>query len=153
MTITNVGILWIPIQQASKVALAQRRPKLGSLHSSGLALIKENKGDEKFVDATKSKVQKVTDLFCDIENKIKDRISSVQTALYRCQGFDETVDDFDRWLYCAERQFNSLGNLSIKPNVIKKQRAGLKVCLVVYLVIHGLSQRGLSALCSYNYYF
>lgn len=117
------------------------------MHSSGLALIKDNKGDEKFVDATKSKVQKVIDLFCGIENKIKDRISSVQTALYRCQGFDETVDDFDKWLYCSERQFKSLGTLSIKPNVIKKQGAGLKVRLVLYLVMHGLSHGGPSALC------
>ena len=113
--------------QASKVALAQRRPKLASLQSDGLALMKDNKENEKFVDATKSKVQNVTDLYCSIEDRIKDRIAQVQTALYRCQGFSEGLDDFERWLYDTESRFQALGMLSIKPSVIKKQGSGLKV--------------------------
>ena len=117
----------IPVFQAAKVALAQRRPKLGSLQSSGLALMQENKENEKFVDATKSKVQSITDLYCGIEDKIKGRITHVQTALYRCQGFNEALDDFERWLYDTESRFQALGLLSIKPSVIKKQGSGLKV--------------------------
>ena len=118
--------------QAAKVALAQRRPKLGSLQSSGLALMQENKENEKFVDATKSKVQNVTDLYCNIEDKIKDRITHLQAALYRCQGFNEALDDFERWLYDTETRFQALGVLSIKPSIIKKQGSGLKVSFVVF---------------------
>ena len=118
--------------QAAKVALAQRRPKLGSLQSSGLALMQENKENEKFVDATKSKVQNVTDLYCNIEDKIKDRITHLQAALYRCQGFNEALDDFERWLYDTETRFQALGVLSIKPSIIKKQGSGLKVSVVVF---------------------
>ena len=68
-----------------------------------------------------------TNLYFNIEDKIKDRITHVQTALYRCQGFNEALDDFERWLYDAERQVQALGVLSIKPSVIKKQGPGLKV--------------------------
>lgn len=89
--------------------------------------MQENKDNEKYVDATKSKLQNVTDRYCSIEDKIKDRITLVQIALYRCQGFNEALDDFERWLYDAERQFQALGVLSIKPSVIKKQGSGLKV--------------------------
>ena len=141
----NIHGVWVCIKQASKVALAQRRPKLGSLQSSGVALMKENKGNEKFVDATKSKVQKVTDLYRSIEDKIKDRISIVQTALYRCQGFDEVLDDFERWLYDAERDLNTLGSLSIKPSVIKKQRAGLKVRFVPHVLKQSPSSKFLQS--------
>lgn len=115
------------------MALAQRRPKLGSLQSSGLALMQENKDNEKFLDVTKSKVQNVTDLYCSIEDKIKDRITLVQTALYRCQGFNEALDDFEKWLYDTEGRFQALGTLSIKPSVIKKQGSGLKVTLSFYI--------------------
>ena len=94
--------------------------------------MQENKDNEKFVDSTKSKVQNVTDLYCSIDDKLKDRITHVQTALYRCQGFNEALDDFERWLYDAERQFQALGVLSIKPRIIKKQGAGLKVSNIQY---------------------
>ena len=100
---------------------------MGSLQSAGLSLIQENQCNDSFVDETESKVQKVTDLYCSIENKIKDRISRVQTALFRCQGFQEALGDFERWLCDAERQFKSLGVLSVKPGVIKKQGSKLKV--------------------------
>ena len=130
--------------KASKVALAQRRPKLGSLQSDGLALMKDNKENEKFVDATKSKVQSVTDLYCNIEDRIKNRIAQVQTALYRCQGFNEALDDFERWLYDTESRFQALGMLSIKPSVIKKQGSGLKV---TWRLING--QRFISVCCIY----
>lgn len=124
----------VSVFQASKVALAQRRPKLGLLQSSGLALMQGNRDNEKFVDATKSKVQSVTDLYCGIEDKIKDRITHLQTALYRCQGFNEALDDFERWLYDTESRFQALGVLSIKPSIIKKQGSGLKVtCLLCEL--------------------
>lgn len=91
--------------------------------------MQENKDNEKFFDATKSKVQNVTDLYCNIEDKIKDRITLAQTALYRCQGFNEALDDFERWLYDTESRFQALGMLSIKPSIIKKQGSGLKVIL------------------------
>lgn len=94
--------------------------------------MQDNKDNEKFVDATKSKVQGVTDLYCDIEDKIKDRIAHVQTALYRCQGFNEALDDFERWLYDVESRFQALAKLSIKPSVIKKQGAGLKVIISIF---------------------
>ena len=93
--------------------------------------MQENKENEKFVDVTKSKVQGVTDMYCSIEDKIKDRITHVQTALYRCQGFNEALDEFERWLFDAERQFQALGVLSIKPSIIKKQGAGLKVSSIL----------------------
>lgn len=101
--------------------------------------MQENKDNEKFLDATKSKVQNVTDLYCSIEDKIKDRITQVQAALYRCQGFNEALDDFERWLYDTESRFQALGMLSIKPSVIKKQGSGLKVTFPYYinLLING----------------
>lgn len=89
--------------------------------------MQENKDNEKFVDATKSKVQNVTDLYCSIDDKIKDRITHLQTALYRCQGFSEALEEFERWLSDAERKFQALGVMTIRPNIIKKQGAGLKV--------------------------
>lgn len=111
------------------MALAQLKPRLGTLQSTSLALMQENRDNETFVDATKSKVQSVTDLYCSIEDKIKDRITHVQSALYRCQGFSEALDEFERWLCDAEKQFQSLGVLSIKPSVIKKQSGELKVVI------------------------
>lgn len=111
------------------MALAQLRPRLGTLQSTSLALMEENRDNETFVDATKSKVQSVTDLYCTIEDKIKDRITHVQSALYRCRGFNEALDEFERWLCDAEKQFQSLGVLSIKPSVIKKQSGELKVII------------------------
>lgn len=95
--------------------------------------MQENKDNEKFLDSTKSKVQNVTDLYCSIEDKIKDRITLVQTALYRCQGFNEALDDFERWLFDTEGRLQALGTLSIKPSVIKKQGSGLKVTIPFYI--------------------
>ena len=95
--------------------------------------MQENKDNEKFLDATKSKVQNVTDLYCSIEDKIKDRITLVQTALYRCQGFNEALEDFERWLYETEGRLQALGTLSIKPSVIKKQGSGLKVTIPFHI--------------------
>ena len=95
--------------------------------------MQENKDNEKFLDATKSKVQNVTDLYCSIEDKIKDRITLVQTALYRCHGFNEALEDFERWLYDTEGRLQALGTLSIKPSVIKKQGSGLKVTIAFYI--------------------
>ena len=95
--------------------------------------MQENKDNEKFLDATKSKVQNVTDLYCSIEDKIKDRIMLVQTALYRCQGFNEALDDFERWLYETEGRLQALGTLSIKPSVIKKQGSGLNVTIPFHI--------------------
>lgn len=92
-----------------------------------MALMQENKDDPSFVADTENKVQNLTDYYCSIEDKIKEKINIVNMALFRCQDFDEALAYFEGWLSEAEGKQKSLGQLSIKPTVIKRQRVLLKV--------------------------
>lgn len=92
-----------------------------------MALMQENKDDPSFVADTENKVQNLTDYYCNIEDKIKEKINIVNMALFRCQDFDEALAYFEGWLSEAEGKQKSLGQLSIKPTVIKRQRVLLKV--------------------------
>lgn len=66
-------------------------------------------------------IQAVTNEYVTVEDKLRDQIASLQSALYKQQDFDKTIEDFDRWLTQTEEKVKSHMMLSIKPVVIKKQ--------------------------------
>ena len=115
------------LYQIAYAALSQNKPALGVLKSTGTALIDRSKDDKDFVEDVSGKLDGVTDNYILLEEKLRDRMKRIQEALFKYQGFDECLDDYEKWLSEMERKLKSAGMLSIKPAVIRKQKAEQKV--------------------------
>jgi len=83
----------------------------------------------------------VTSEYVTVEDKLRDKIAALQSALYKQQDFNKTIEDFDKWLTQTEEKVKSHMMLSIKPVVIKKQNKEQQVsswdpCGVILLMAH-----------------
>lgn len=107
--------------KALQMELYQLKPKLGSLQHAGSALIQKNSSDEKLVKDITNKVQAVTNEYVTVEDKLRDKMVDFQSAVYKQQDFDKTVEDFEKWLTLTEEKVRSQMMLSIRPVVIKRQ--------------------------------
>ena len=92
-----------------------------------------SKEDKDFVEDVTGKLDNVTDSYAHIEEKLRDKMKRIQEALFKYQGFDECLDDYEKWLSEIERKLKSAGMLSIKPPVIRKQKAEQKVGTVCWV--------------------
>lgn len=63
----------------------------------------------------------MTNEYVTVEDKLRDKIAALQSALYKQQDFNKTIEEFDRWLTQTEEKVKSQMMLSIKPVLIKKQ--------------------------------
>lgn len=107
--------------KALQIELYHLKPTLGSLQQAGSTLIQKNSNDKKLVDDITNKVQAVTNEYVTVEDKLRDKMADFQSAVYKQQDFNKTVEDFEKWLSVTEEKVRTHMMLSIRPVVIKRQ--------------------------------